>query len=696
MWLKLNYKQEEFEYEIFKPNTIFVSVVKNKIAPINSDDKSIRLSKIFPLCYSDKLVKVKTSWIYFFDFNNPFRVLGLIKQRASKELIESTFFSNGLCSVILITESKNLVNELYNLISENPNSKEIWEITNSLISDIEISLPKIQEFKYEPLNDYSDLSIVERSILDEFATSIKILFSKILLHDNDNISTLHGLIKIINSFIHELNYLTKLEGEIPDLLKIYSYEFLSDPVENNIFKQQIIDRLIQINSSLSYFSTQSYSGAVPILERRSLIRRNSLLGIGISIRALNRIIKSIEKTFSSVNFVEIITNIMDQPIAQPLNGLDNLPLYNRNEWYKSNIEKIPCEKTNDNQIEKLAYFSSRLGFRETEFSITAAINSLPAGLELEWSLLTITHEMLHSHVRILINSIFYGKEKLSDEANYLAFFSKYSKKLKNELLDEYNLLDSIRSIIINYCLGTKNFGSLTESIEYTSVLTNEGVPFSLPNFNHFHQLFQNEIRNINEVFVHILDFYYFYGGRSSKYIPLIWYSWSSVPHVSADIRQYILRSLLVVASTIDQDPTERWTLSLKKFSDIINKEKEAKKNAIFNKVSSIIENKKLLDDYYYNAFKNSLILVDLAKDIFYSKKIASKLWDDDNISKNPGENDVEIEITYDLPVDFINEVIDSPVAYLFDRMIKVLKNQIEDYDVERITALCFLAMNSKK
>ena len=605
MWLKIIYKKEEYEYEIFKPNTIKVSVEVNKIAPISNDDKSIRLSKIFPLINNNERTEVKDCKICFYDFNNPFKVLGLIKQKASQKLKECVYFSNGLCSVIIITKSESFCTELLKLLNEKPNSSEIWGIKNSLIEKIDVKLPEMNTSIVVSLYDYSELTLVERSIIDEFAVSMKILFSKILIHDYNNISTLNNLVKIVNIFINELNYLTTFVGELPETLQIYNVEKLKDPIENNIHKQQIIDRLIQINSTISYYSTQAYSGSIPILERRSLIRRNSLLGIGISVRALNRIIKDIERAFLSINFLEIVTNLMGQPIANPLSGLENLPVYSRSDWYKSNIDTIKCEKKNDNQIEKLAYYSSRLGFRETEFSITAALNSLPAGLSLEWSLLTITHEMLHSHVRLLLNSIFYGDENISDEENYKLFFNKYSKKIIKEDVKEYCLLDSIRSIIINYCLRTKNFGSITESIEYNSVVTKDGVPFSLPSFNDFHSTFQNEIRNINEVFVHVLDFYYFYGARTSKYIPLIWHSWSTVSHVNADMRQYILRSLLVISSTIDQGPSERWKISLKRFSDIIEDELEVINNPILNKIMSIIGNDDQMQQYYYNAFKNN-------------------------------------------------------------------------------------------
>ena len=110
--------------------------------------------------------------------------------------------------------------------------------------------------------------------------------------------------------------------------------------------------MIQINSSLSYVSTQAYSGAVPILERRSLIRRYSLLGIGASIRALNRIVKNIEEAFSSIDFIEIITNKME--LYNALDGLDSLPIYKCKNWNKRNVDTIDCLMVNKDIVGKFA------------------------------------------------------------------------------------------------------------------------------------------------------------------------------------------------------------------------------------------------------------------------------------------------------------------------------------------------------
>jgi hypothetical protein len=695
MWLKINYLNNNLEYVIFKEKTILVSLETSLIAPIDENDTSIRFSNIFPLVKTASIPNLLKCSIYFFDFDNPFRTLGIINQKGSKEIKEKIFFSNGLCSILLFSDKNSIYNELQSLIKIQPTSYEIWNIENNLIVSVKTSPPSDIIIKLPKVVDYSSLPLVERAVLDEFAISIHILKSKIAQHDIYNSNNLINLVKLVNIFIKELVYLTKLKGPKPKSLYITNSDRLKDPLENQILRQQNIDRLIQINSALSYVSTQSYSGAIPILERRSLIRRNSLLGIGLSLRALNRIVEYIELSFESIDFIEIIT--VEMLRASPLNGLIdelNKLTYKKNDWYTKNIDVFTSKSKTANpeiSIRKLAYFSSRLGFRESEFSITAALNSLPAGLSLSWSLLTITHEMLHSHVRQIFVSIFYGDESISEIDNHFQFYELYSKKLKGDQVENYSLLDSIRGAIFNYCLKTQSYGSLTVQKLYQTP-----VSFRLPDFKTFYEIFQSEIRNLNEIFVHILDFHYFYKGKITNYVPLIWCSWSAIPHINADIRQYILRTLITIASKIDADPYQRWEISKSYFLDALNSCKSHAKTPLIGKVIEILNNERETKDYYFQAFRNSLIIADVVTEIFLSKKISANIWDDENITTVSEEEGTEGEFSYSLPDDFINSMVKCPIPYIYDKLIKILREDIVlNNDIEEMTMKTYIGVNSK-
>jgi hypothetical protein len=48
--------------------------------------------------------------------------------------------------------------------------------------------------------------------------------------------------------------------------------------------------------------------------------------------------------------------------------------------------------------------------------------------------------------------------------------------------------------------------------------------------------------------VHTFDFIYFYGSDVTRYVPSIWRSWQSIPHLETRIRQYVLRTLATIAT----------------------------------------------------------------------------------------------------------------------------------------------------
>src|SRR5205814_8070651 len=58
------------------------------------------------------------------------------------------------------------------------------------------------------------------------------------------------------------------------------------------------------------------------------------------------------------------------------------------------------------QVPLIAHFSLRHGFMESKFSVTAASESLTAETQPQWTLVTLSHEVMHSHVRSILNALF--------------------------------------------------------------------------------------------------------------------------------------------------------------------------------------------------------------------------------------------------------------------------------------------------
>jgi hypothetical protein len=72
-----------------------------------------------------------------------------------------------------------------------------------------------------------------------------------------------------------------------------------------------------------------------------------------------------------------------------LPGLEKLPLYGSSDWKRCNSVTIYNNKIKQRELyPKLPYFSGRLSFRESEYTISAAIQAISSDDSLEWSLLT--------------------------------------------------------------------------------------------------------------------------------------------------------------------------------------------------------------------------------------------------------------------------------------------------------------------
>jgi len=609
------------------------------------------------------------------------------------------YYSHGLASVLLITTDEAIISEFATTTVDSPTAWEIWKLQNFHIDKVDYHVnPADPSLNFASqglkIDEYSSLRLADRVLLDEFNISVRLYLLKAAIHMPDEVSKIRLLIREVNSLISELRYLDKPEGDKPSGLSEYTTEDLAEPMLNLRIRHQSLDRIIEVSSSLSYVTTQSFSGAIPILERRSIIRRNSLLGIGSAILSMNRIARFIESCFFELPLEQIFKNVV--PNAGKLEGLDSFIAYESSSWTAGSLDKMAGTLTDDDGFFKMPFFSSRLGYRETEYSISADLQSLVSGASLEWSLLTITHEMLHGHVRSILDLIFFGDKSTSSDENRELFFNRFIEKVEYIQVKNETLFDSLRFAILGYCCRTISHGSLTRKVK-----VNPAYEFKLlapKSANLMWNHFEEEYRNVSEVMVHVLDLHYFYYGNAPLYIPLIWSSWASVSHINGNIRQYILRSLLAIASNYKMGSTERFDLSVREFKKLLSLHKDSSlNNPIVHEVLRKLEVKDYLYSSLFPAFSASLILVDMVMGIFLSEKVRSHLMNDNNIqisSNEKSETPLAKEFSYNLLTGFNDEAVKSPTGLLLDRMAKLLDDSSTE-NVESSTASLFLTLASE-
>ena len=664
---------------------------------------SFRTSPIFPLRQDFVKPDLSSCYFYFYFFDPAFPVLGRLLNIGSDKLTKRLWYTIGLASILLITEDPELNKELLGLAPFPPRDVEFWTVKDSNIAQVSCEFTGEKQYHPEKLKvcSYEGLPVTARAIVDEFVATISLIVPKVAMHMPSELETFLRLVGQINELIEEVVYLVNPKGAPPATLDEYSEERLqADKSLGERIMYQDLDRLIQVNSALSYVSTQALSGAVPILERRSLIRRYSLLGIGTAILALNRIARSIELAFSQFPIEDIIADRMAD--ATPLPGLESLPAYDPSNWLQNHSVNRWADKVKPRiWYPKLPHYSGRLGFRETEYTISAAIQVLTGGASLEWSLLTVTHEMLHGHVRNLLTLLFQGDIKQMPEDKSKLFYERYRAHLLNESLTDHNELDSLRSIVLAYCCLTITHGSLTRkplpenqivtTRDSSEIVREISRGFYLPSQEKIWKIFEAEYRNISEIFVHVLDLHYFYGSRLSAYIPLIWRSWAAVPHVRGDLRQYILRSLLIISVTASGSPYERFNTCAERLNELLRKHIEGILDIpLIKELRSYLADTKLREALFY-PFSASLILVDTVNNLFVSRVIRGKLLGDPLVHWVSDEADFEETYEYRLPEGFSEEIVQRPAAYLLDRVLRQLQQSELPGNLEAETAKLILA-----
>lgn len=695
MWLTIYFDESDPKWPPSRQHK--VELIASGTLQGLSGPQMFRTSPIFPLLPDQGCPNLKegTFYIFFYEYDPAFTVLGRAQSIGSDKLKESLWYTTGLASIVLITEDLALNEELSGLARSDLRAREMWTVKNGSINDIKCYLARKKYYDPESLKvvGYGSLPVATRAIVDEFVAHISMIVPKVAIHMPSEIDTFIKLVSQVNELVAELVYLVSPEGPPIFSLRSYDEELLRrDGSLRNTIVQQNLDRLIQVNSALSYVCPQALAGAVPILERRSLVRRASLLGIGSAILSLTRISRSIEFAFSQYPITDVITNSM---VSKPfLSGLDRFPLlYDPTEWKNQfSVSQLSENVTPRNPDPKLPYFSGRLGFRETEYTISAAIQVITGGSSLEWSMLTITHEMLHGHVRSLLTSIFDGDPHKILEEKWHEFYEDQAKFSEQELGQENaNALQSIRALLLSYCCLSRQYGSLTRKGNRKGQ-----KEYYLPPENELWRLFESEWRNIGEVFVHILDFHYFYGTRLELYIPLVWCSWAAVPHVRSDLRQYILRSLLTIAAKETKGPSyDRFAVCKELLKELLGKYSSSVLNhPVIHEVLEYLNDDNECWSLLY-PFRASLILVDLVNSIFVARSIRAKLIGDDLLQFGKNEAGFEDDFEYGLPDGFVGDVIQKPVTYILARVASKLKNpKLEDTAEEAETAMLFLACSS--
>jgi hypothetical protein len=289
---------------------------------------------------------------------------------------------------------------------------------------------------------------------------------------------------------------------------------------------RLLGQLLMVNAGLSRFSSQTFAGTVPISETECHFWTHSLLGIGVPSIGLWKITDFLEKTLGRAQLPERFATLGEITANIPdLCTLDvNDPFWTADHLGRAKLGRAKNNGTDELFVPLLAYFSARDGFRSTSTTISAPLASVASCNSPRWSLLTLTHEVSHILVRAMLASLYPDFEDAQALESTLELLELQQGRT---LLDEIRRYFFISILMIDKVHANGKGRRDLNAEELTKLL------------GHWH-------REIEETFVHVFDFLYFYGKDVSKYINGIWASWGTIPNITTRVPDYVIRTISAV------------------------------------------------------------------------------------------------------------------------------------------------------
>jgi len=349
------------------------------------------------------------------------------------------------------------------------------------------------------------------------------------------------------------------------------------------------DIMLTLNAGLSRLSSQALSGTTPILRTECHFWPHSLLGIGVANLALRNITAFITSIMDSTKYDQKVYALRNRHFD--LAGLvvddgDKFPDFYRINHSFAALANI-LESITDSEIAAckedwgisttpITYFSGRDGFMNGPLTTSAPLPSVSGCNSYQWNLGTITHEISH---RILSGHIVDCFKKLRADMDKL-------QKNGGGAVDTDNYFHENPS---NYgCYAAKMIGRALLNMHCLS-LGGDSMKHEMDRpLDFFNEAIDEEGGRLEELLVHVFDYFHFYGADSKDYCSFVWLSWAVQPSIKEKFFDYIVRTLVALGSK--HLGREDWKeIALSDFQSVLCDEPLLSRLSIRNEVLELLE-----------------------------------------------------------------------------------------------------------
>lgn len=637
-------------------------------------------------------------------YDRPFNALPAIHAALNHSDLGKLWISIGLCSLVVFADTPGELEHVLAEGEDTPRSVEVWRVGadgDLTVKSVRCAEPARVDPQQYALGSFQALNSDHTMLLTELQHSLHKCVAKAARHLPSQLPVYAELAKGVSTALEELRFLCNPHIDPPEWLTAVAESLRDDSVARQKRLNLLTDQIVQLNSALSYVNSQAYHGASPVLDNACLYQGHSLLGIGCAFKGLAVFTRFVEDVFRRYPIDETIKQkygyIAGTDVCRHIRDYGE----GNYDWRKSQlrIDTHMVEPLSGSTKLHLVFYSGRLGFQESHFAVTAPMQVLNASNTVRWSLMTLTHELTHAHVRALLGAIFASTSpwQLSEAAfeDYYADYEEYVRGKKPTA--EWPLQAALRFAIFNYCSFRYSLEQLTGSTGSARIRAarQQGKDMILddvylPDREALLELWRAYFKSINEIIVHVLDYQYFYNATESMYIPLLWQSWATVPAVQEHLSDYILRTLVTVTAGEKGAPAKR-------FEDAVDIMRSALGDASSSDLDTGLlgEARNVLDDEerrkaLRKMYVPALYLADVTMALLRSSRIhASLLAGDPNVRTHEHGYEYQINSGQWPGVD-----IRSPVAFVADRLRRSIGGEEGLPSVEHLSAWFFLACAS--
>ena len=392
--------------------------------------------------------------IVFCVHRQPFAQLGKVND---EEIRRFLWYSLGITSIVAIFPNDTPEAELLEVLDGSQIlCREVWVVEDGVLEKgPSVAFSSVNGCELAPVHwdivplgaDLQRLMIELRLNFDSLVKRTRLLMP----------SLLHTVGEVVVSAVEQCNEIIRHEavlnthgrpdnptGEKPhECGEATAQEYLASYRLLNVS----VDALIQLNSGLAYILSQNFYGGPPLARNLSLNGSHSLLGIGTAITGIQRLTEFIIGGFATHPLGSIIKPYYrDVTLRVYLGQTDGWPDGRTPDYYTRQVGKR-------SQTPKLAYFSTRMGFSEHRYCVTASSQSLSAADTARRNLLTLTHELLHAHVKGLFATILAGREgQGSGEMPLVQLVREYRSLNKRVAMQpDWTIVEFLRFRIFVFC-----------------------------------------------------------------------------------------------------------------------------------------------------------------------------------------------------------------------------------------------------